>query len=87
MLRDRFEYQDLKIRATLHARDFGVRLILVEETELGIALASDLKAAGLRAIAVKPHASKRTRLFIQAEKFHNGSSPPRAGNVASRFGG
>jgi len=73
MLRERFEYQTLKIRAITHARDFRAKVVLVEETELGIALASELKAAGLQAITVKPHASKRTRLFIQAEKFHNGT--------------
>jgi hypothetical protein len=61
VLRDRFEYQDLKSRAIAHARDCRARVILIEETELGIALASELKAAGLRAIGVTPHASKRTR--------------------------
>jgi predicted phage terminase large subunit-like protein len=49
-------------------------VILVEEANVGGALVSELKNAKLRAIAVTPRESKRTRMFVQAEKFENGTA-------------
>jgi predicted phage terminase large subunit-like protein len=74
VLRGRFGYHDLKIRAIDHARAYRANLVLVEEANVGGALVSELKNAGLRAIAVTPQESKRTRMFIQAGKFENGTA-------------
>ncbi len=73
VLRGRFSFQTLKMRSIGHAHAHRAHMVLVEETGVGIALASELKNAGLRAIALKPQHGKRVRMFIQSQKFDNGT--------------
>jgi predicted phage terminase large subunit-like protein len=73
ILRERFDFQTLKTRAIGHARAQRANVVLVEDTGVGIALVSELRNAGLPATSVKPQHGKRVRMFIQTQKFDNGT--------------
>jgi len=72
VLRGRLVYPSLKARAIAHAGEYKPQKILIEETGIGTALVTELKNAGLTAIAVKPERDKTTRMSIQSAKFESG---------------
>jgi predicted phage terminase large subunit-like protein len=74
VLRERFDFPTLRMRAIAHAHAHHANTILIEDTGVGTALVSELKNAGLPAIAVKPQHGKQIRMFIQSQKFENGTA-------------
>ncbi len=72
VLRGRFDYPTLKERAISHAHTYKPKTVLVEDAGIGEALIDELKKAGFSAIPIKPVHDKRTRMSIQAGKFHSG---------------
>jgi predicted phage terminase large subunit-like protein len=72
VLRDRFDYPNLKARAISYARAYNPEKILIEDTGVGPALISELQKLGLSAIAIKPEHDKLTRMSIQSGKFESG---------------
>lgn len=72
VFRDRLTYADLRRKALELARKYDPRLVLVEDTNIGTALAVDLKAAGVRTSAVKVSQGKEARASVEAAKFEGG---------------
>jgi predicted phage terminase large subunit-like protein len=72
VLRDRFDYPTLRARAISHAHEHKSHIILIEEAGVGTGLVTELRNAGLWAIAVKPEHDKQTRMSIQSGKFESG---------------
>lgn len=72
VLRGRFDYPTLKTRAFEHAQLHRPSVILIEDSGLGVALASDLSDRRLTALAVKVEYNKQTRMAIQSAKFESG---------------
>jgi hypothetical protein len=68
-LRGRFDFPTLRERAIAYARAHKVNKVLIEVTELGRALVTELASVGLSAIGIKPQHDKQTRLSIQSVKF------------------
>jgi predicted phage terminase large subunit-like protein len=72
VLRGRFDFATLRERAIAYARAHKVNKVLIEATELGRALVTELARAGLSAIEIKPQHDKRTPVSIQSAKFASG---------------
>jgi len=72
VLRDRFDYPTLRARAIAHAHEYKPHIILIEDAGVGTGLVTELRNAGLSAIAVKPEHDKQTRMSIQSGKFESG---------------
>jgi predicted phage terminase large subunit-like protein len=72
VLRGRFDFPTLRERAIAHAGAHKVNKVLIEATDLGPALVTELARAGLSAIGIKPQDGKRTRMSIQSTKFASG---------------
>jgi predicted phage terminase large subunit-like protein len=72
VLRGRFDYPTLRSRAIAHAEAQDPDTILVEDTGVGMALASELKEAGSAAVPIKPERDKITRMSVQSGKFEAG---------------
>jgi predicted phage terminase large subunit-like protein len=72
VLRGRYDYPTLKMRAIQYAKVHEPSRILIEDTGVGTALVAELKDAGLYAIPVKPERDKVTRMSIQSGKFESG---------------
>jgi predicted phage terminase large subunit-like protein len=68
VLRGRFDFPTLIERARSQAKKYNPHTILVEDSGIGFALASNLKKTGLPAVAVKPEGDKLTRISIQSAK-------------------
>jgi predicted phage terminase large subunit-like protein len=74
VLRERLDFPTLRTRAIAHAHAHHANTILIEDTGVGTALVSELRNVGLPAIAVKPQHGKQIRMFIQSQKFENGTA-------------
>lgn len=72
VVRDRFDYPELKARATALAHFHAPKAILIEDVGIGSGLLRELQAAGLPAVAVKPILNKKTRMSIQSSKVESG---------------
>jgi predicted phage terminase large subunit-like protein len=72
VLRNRFDYPELKASAITHAQVYKPSRILIEDAGVGTALIAELKKVGLTAIAIKPERDKITRMSIQSGKFESG---------------
>jgi len=72
VLRGRFDYPALKKHAIAHAQHHRPTVILVEDTGVGTALASELGNNGFSVIAVQVEHNKQTRMSIQSAKFEGG---------------
>jgi predicted phage terminase large subunit-like protein len=70
--REQVDYPALKRQARLLAKIYNPKVILIEDAATGTALARELQAKGLPAIAVKPEFDKRTRMAVQSAKFQAG---------------
>jgi predicted phage terminase large subunit-like protein len=74
VLRERLDFPTLRTRAIAHAHAHHANTILIEDTGVGTALVSELRNVGLPAIAVKPQHGKQIRMFVQSQKFENGTA-------------
>jgi len=73
LMRDRFEYPDLK-RAALALKERWPRAdVLVEKAGSGTSLIQDLRDSHESVIGIKPEADKVTRLFVVQPTFEAGS--------------
>jgi len=72
VFRDKIEYGQLRNKAVGLARRYDPRLVLVEDTNIGTALAHDLKAQGVKTRAIKVTEGKEVRAFVEAAKFEGG---------------
>ena len=70
--RGRFDYPTLKARAIDRAKAHQPEIILIEEAGVGVALAAELKDAGLPAVPIKPDRDKVARMSVQSGKFQSG---------------
>jgi len=70
--RKKLDYPDLKALAIGLAQRYEPRVVLVEDTGVGIGLIAELKEAGIDAVAVKPEISKEARASVQSAKFESG---------------
>lgn len=81
VIRARLEVPDLRHKILQTHREWQADATLIEDTELGRAIAQDLRRAGdLRAILIKPYHEKRARLEAQSVRFECGQVhvPPEA---------
>lgn len=72
VFRDRVDYPALSKKAVQLARKYDPRLILVEDTNIGTALASHLKASGFKTSPVAVSQGKEARASVEAAKFEGG---------------
>jgi predicted phage terminase large subunit-like protein len=69
VLRGHFDFPELRALAISHGREHNPNKVLVEDAALGKALVTELKCAGLHAVAIKPEFDKVTRFQLQLPKF------------------
>jgi len=73
LVRDRFEYPELKRTALALAERYEPTAILIEDTSAGMSLAQEMRAMGqFRVKAVPVEHDKVTRLYVQTGKFEAG---------------
>ena len=64
VLRERIDYPTLRERAKSLAQKYSPNQILIEDSGVGSALVTELKNAGLAAVAIRPDGDKLTRLSV-----------------------
>lgn len=72
LFRDKLDYPNLKAAALTLATSYDLRLVIVEDTGVGVGLAAELRNSGIDVAAMPAVASKETRASIQSAKFEGG---------------
>jgi predicted phage terminase large subunit-like protein len=72
VLRQRVDYPALKANVLNHAKRFGARRVLVEDTGAGTSLVQELRHKVSGIIAVKPKGDKASRMAVASAKFEAG---------------
>jgi predicted phage terminase large subunit-like protein len=72
VLRERLDFPALRERAKALAQKHHPNIIFVEDSAVGSALTSELKAAGFSAVAIRPQGDKLSRLSIESAKVESG---------------
>ena len=72
LFRGKLDYPDLRAHALGLANTFEPRMVLVEETGVGVGLVAELRALGVNVSPVCPETSKEARASIQSAKFEGG---------------
>ena len=72
VFRGKLDYPDLKTSAVGLAEAHSPRMVLVEETGVGIGLVAELRNLGVNVSPVCPDASKEARAAMQSAKFEGG---------------
>ena len=72
LFRQRLDYPGLKRAAIGMAGRHHPRMVLVEDADVGTALATELRGCGIKVSPVRPAVSKEARAAVEAAKFEGG---------------
>jgi len=72
VFREKVDYPTLKSKALELAQNYLPSIVIIEETGVGVSLATELRNEGINVKGVTPENSKEARASVQAAKFEGG---------------